>query len=58
LLVNEPGIIEKKMFDGLAYMVHGNMALEIVGQDLMLFLGGGTLQRCPVSAARADNGLL
>ena len=39
LLVSEPGISEKKMFGGVAYMVHGNMACGIVGQDLMLRLG-------------------
>lgn len=35
----ERGITEKKMFGGLAFMLHGNMACGIVGEKLMLRLG-------------------
>ena len=33
------GITEKKMFGGLGFMLHGNMACGIVGERLMLRLG-------------------
>ena len=39
VLIGEPGITAKKMFGGLAFMVNGNMACGIVGDDLMLRLG-------------------
>ena len=32
------GITEKKMFGGLAFLLHGNMACGIVGEKLMLRL--------------------
>ncbi len=35
----EDGVTERKMFGGLAFMVHGHMACGIVGDDLMLRLG-------------------
>ena len=34
-----PDIDEKKMFGGLCFMLHGNMACGIVGERLMLRLG-------------------
>ncbi len=33
------GVTERKMFGGLAFMVHGHMACGIAGSDLMLRLG-------------------
>ena len=33
------GVVEKKMFGGLAYMVHGNMACGVVKDDLMVRVG-------------------
>jgi TfoX/Sxy family transcriptional regulator of competence genes len=39
LLRDSPGLTEKKMFGGLAYMLNGNMACGIVGDRLMLRLG-------------------
>jgi TfoX/Sxy family transcriptional regulator of competence genes len=33
------GVKEKKMFGGLAFMVHGNMCVGIVGEDLMVRVG-------------------
>ena len=47
LLLHEPGMVEKKMFGGLAFMVYGNMACGIVHDDLMLRVG----------AARFDDAL-
>jgi hypothetical protein len=39
LLGGEPGLTEKKMFGGLAFLVNGNMAVAASGQ-------GGLLVRC------------
>ncbi len=38
-LAGEDGVTERKMFGGLAFMVDGHMACDIVGDDLMLRLG-------------------
>ncbi|WP_282699965.1 TfoX/Sxy family protein [Streptomyces sp. CC219B] len=34
-----PGITEKRMFGGLAFLVHGNMAVGVTGDDLMVRVG-------------------
>jgi TfoX/Sxy family transcriptional regulator of competence genes len=39
VLAEEPGLTERKMFGGLAFMVNGNMACGIVQDELMLRLG-------------------
>ena len=39
LVAGEPGLTEKKMFGGLAFLVGGNMAIAASGQD-------GVLVRC------------
>ena len=39
LLADEKGVVEKKMFGGLAFLVGGNMAVSASGQ-------GGLLLRC------------
>lgn len=36
---SEPGLVEKKMFGGLAFMIDGNLAVGIVGDDLMARVG-------------------
>jgi TfoX/Sxy family transcriptional regulator of competence genes len=46
LLANERGVTEKKMFGGLAFLVHGNMAIAASGQ-------GGALVRCNPEASDA-----
>jgi TfoX/Sxy family transcriptional regulator of competence genes len=33
------GVSERKMFGGIAFMVYGNMAVGIVGRDLMVRIG-------------------
>ena len=38
-LKRQTGITEKKMFGGIGFMLHGNMACGIVGEKLMLRLG-------------------
>lgn len=35
----DPDLSERKMFGGLAFMLHGHMCCGIVGDDLMLRLG-------------------
>lgn len=35
----EPGVVEKQMFGGIAYMYRGNMAVGIQGDALMVRLG-------------------
>ena len=32
-------VVEKKMFGGLAFMLHGNMACGVIDQDLVVRLG-------------------
>ena len=39
LLDGEPGVVEKKMFGGLAFLIGGNMSVSASGQ-------GGLLLRC------------
>jgi TfoX/Sxy family transcriptional regulator of competence genes len=38
-MLGEPGLSERKMFGGLAFMLDGHMCCGIVGNDLMLRLG-------------------
>lgn len=33
------GLTERRMFGGLAFMFHGNMAFGVIGDDLMVRLG-------------------
>jgi hypothetical protein len=37
-LVDEPGLAERKMFGGLACLIDGNMAVGIIGDDLIVRL--------------------
>ena len=39
LMASEPGLIERKMSGGLAFMLDGHMCCGIVGDELMLRLG-------------------
>ena len=36
LLANESGLTEKKMFGGIAFLINGNMACGVMGDDLMV----------------------
>jgi len=38
-LGDEPGLVEQKMFGGIAFMLSGNMACGIVGDELMVRVG-------------------
>ena len=44
VLKRRRGIEEKKMFGGLAFLVNGNMACGIVGEDLMVRVGADAHQ--------------
>jgi hypothetical protein len=49
ILLGEPGLSERRMFGGLAFMLDGHMCCGIVGNELMLRLGAAgvadTLER-------------
>jgi hypothetical protein len=36
VLGDPPGLVEKQMFDGLAFLLHGNMACGVRGDDLIV----------------------
>jgi TfoX/Sxy family transcriptional regulator of competence genes len=38
VLADSPGMTEKKMFGGLAIMISGNMAVGVIGDDLVVRL--------------------
>jgi TfoX/Sxy family transcriptional regulator of competence genes len=38
-LAGEPGLTERKMFGGVAFMVGGNLAVGVRGDDLMVRVG-------------------
>ena len=38
LLGDQPGVAEQRMFGGLAFLVHGNMACGVRGEDLIVRL--------------------
>ena len=35
----QPGVVEKKMFGGIAFMVQGNMSVGVTGESLMVRVG-------------------
>jgi TfoX/Sxy family transcriptional regulator of competence genes len=39
VLDEQPGLVEKKMFGGIAFMLQGNMACGVVGDELMVRVG-------------------
>ena len=39
LLDSNPGLSERKMFGGIAFMINGNMCCGVSGEDLMLRVG-------------------
>jgi hypothetical protein len=38
-LAHLPGLVEKKMFGGVAYLIRGNMACGVHGNDLIVRVG-------------------
>jgi hypothetical protein len=51
LIGGQPGLVEKKMFGGLAFLLHGNMACGVYGDGLIVRLAPDT-----VEAALAEPG--
>jgi len=43
-LEGHPGVIERKMFGGIAFMIHGNMCCGVVNDDLMVRVGADSLE--------------
>jgi len=41
LIGDEPGVTEKRMFGGLAFLVNGNMACGVHGEELIVRLAAG-----------------
>ena len=37
---NQPGYDEKKMFGGIGFLIHGNMACGVIRDDLIIRVGG------------------
>lgn len=38
-LSGEPGVSEKEMFGGISFMVNGNLAVGVIGDELMIRVG-------------------
>ncbi|MEU6283361.1 TfoX/Sxy family protein [Streptomyces sp. NPDC047028] len=38
-LGTDPGVTERKMFGGIAFLCHGNMAVGVTGDDLLVRVG-------------------
>lgn len=38
-LADQPGVVEKKMFGGLAFMINGHMSVGVIKTDLMVRVG-------------------
>jgi len=51
-LGGRPGIVERKMFGGVAWMLDGNMACGVIGEDLLV-----RLAREDAAAAQAEEGV-
>ena len=45
VLLGDPGLSERKMFGGLAFMLDGHMCCGIVGNELMLRLGADAAEQ-------------
>jgi len=45
-LEENPGVTEKRMFGGLAFLLGGNMALGIVRSDMMVRVGPDAYEEC------------
>ena len=41
---DQPGMAEKQMFGGLAFLVHGNMACGVRGEDMIVRLAADTAE--------------
>ncbi len=41
-LEGHPGVTERKMFGGIAFLIHGNMCCGVANDDLMVRVGPGS----------------
>jgi TfoX/Sxy family transcriptional regulator of competence genes len=52
VLDGRPGVVERKMFGGVAWMLEGNMACGVIGEDLLV-----RLAHEDAAAAQAEEGV-
>lgn len=45
LLAGRDGVTERRMFGGIAWMLHGNMACGVIGDELIVRLGPADAER-------------
>jgi hypothetical protein len=45
VLEGQPGLEEKKMFGGVGFMLQGNMACGVLGEDLIVRVGPGRYEQ-------------
>ena len=45
LLVDQQGLAERRMFGGLAFMLHGNMSVGVTGDELMVRVGADAYEQ-------------
>ncbi len=45
ILDNQSGVVEKKMFGGLAFMINGHMSVGVLKTDLMVRVGPDNYER-------------
>jgi TfoX/Sxy family transcriptional regulator of competence genes len=45
VLASRPELSERKMFGGIAFMLAGNMAVGVIGEDLMVRLDPGDAEK-------------
>jgi len=45
VLGDQPGVVERKMFGGLAFMVQGHMCCGVIGDEMMLRVGPELYER-------------
>jgi len=43
-LEGQEGLTERKMFGGIAFMLHGNMCCGVTNEDLMVRVGADALE--------------
>ena len=48
-----PGLTEKRMFGGISYLLRGNMACGVLGEELIVRVGPAAARGRPGSARRA-----
>lgn len=49
-LVDQSGVVEKKMFGGLAFMINGHMSVGVIKTDLMVRVGADRYEQVLLQA--------